>query len=852
MYRRADFIWTEKQPIDPGGLLRLFVGGRKARDERPNRFFLFRRRVVLARAPGQAQIEVTADGRYQLFVNAERVGRGPARCDPLFQRVDTHDLTTRLRAGENVIALLVRVYGIDTAWYQRVRGLWHPVFGDGGLYVDGFAQSDLERVEISSDESWRCLESPAWESDTPRVNFGLPQIEVHDARALPADWARPGFDDSSWDGVRALAIGGGPPDAFFGGMKTEPFPTLIPRGIPFLEETPLAPKRVTRWYGVEPKPDLGVDQRLYQEPLVALPAGLVEDGDALIGPDARATLVRTNARHDVSVLLDFGRIHSAYPFVELEARGDEVIELAAAEGIPGEWEPGGPTQPPRLDVARGHGAHVAVYTARPGVQRFESFEWTAVRWLQMTVRNAPEGVRIRHVGALSTRYPVERRGAFECSDPFLNELWQIGRTTLSLCMHDGWEDCPGREQRQWLGDATVEMLVAQAAFGPSSNPLNRKFLEQAAESQRSDGLTQMFAPGDHGVDALLIPDWTLQWILNAELFWLYSGDLDTIERIFPAIERALAWFERQIGPNGLVANLPYWHFMDWAAVGRAGEAAALNAQLVGSLRAAARLARALESARAARRYDALAERISAALAARHWDERRGVYVDCVDPANGAQDPRVSQHANAALILWDVAPRSRWASMLAFISNPARIKFTAAPPIVPTGEAFDPRHDVVLANTFYSHFVYRALAKAGRFDAVLRLVRERYGEMLARGATTLWETFAPTASLCHGFSATPVYQLSTEVLGITPIDPGFARFRFAPQPADLGFARGVFPTLAGDIRVDWNRSGDVIEIALEIPPGTRARLDDSPGFAFTSFEAELGPGKHRLELRAARV
>ncbi len=852
MYRRADFIWTEKQPIDPGGLMRLFAARPKARNERPNRFFLFRRSIVLPRAPDLARLDVTVDGRYQLFVNGERVGRGPARCDPLYQRVDTHDVATRMRAGENAIALLVRVYGIDTAWYQRVRGLWNPVFGDGGLYVDGFARCGDERVEITSDTEWRCLESPAWRSDTPRENFGLPQIEVHDARLLPLGWKAPGFDDSSWDGVRALAIGGGPPDSFFGGMKTEPFPTLLQRGIPFLEETPLAPERVARWYGVLPKPDLAVDKRLYTEPLVALPAGLVEHPDALIGTDVPTTLVRTSAEHDVSLVLDFGRIHSAYAFIELEARGGEVIELAAAEGIPGEWEPGGPTEPLRLDVARGHGSHVSVYTARPGVQRFEAFEWTAVRWLQVPVRNAPDGVRLRHVGALATRYPVERRGAFACSDPFLNELWKIGRRTLELCMHDGWEDCPGREQRQWLGDATVEMLVAQAAFGPCANPLNRKFLEQAAESQRSDGLTQMFAPGDHGVDGLLIPDWTLQWILNAELHWLYAGDLETIERIFPAIERALAWFERQIGPNGLVANLPHWHFMDWAAVGRAGEAAALNAQLVGSLRAATRLARALESARAARRYEALAERIAKALAERHWDALRGVYVDCVDPATGAQDPRVSQHANAALILWDVAPRARWASMVEFISDPARIKFTAAPPIAPTGEAFDTAHDVVLANTFYSHFVYRALAKAGRFDAVLRLVRERYGDMLARGATTLWESFAPTASLCHGFSATPVFQLSTELLGVEPLEPGCAAFRFAPQPADLAFARGVFPTLAGDVGVDWVRRGETIEIWLEVPPGARARLVDPTGFAFTSRERERGPGKHRLELREARA
>ena len=118
-----------------------------------------------------------------------------------------------------------------------------------------------------------------------------------------------------------------------------------------------------------------------------------------------------------------------------------------------------------------------------------------------------------------------------------------------------------------------------------------------------------------------------------------------------------------------------------------------------------------------------------------------------------------------MILWDIAPRERWASMVERITDPARLVFTAAPPIVPSGEPFDARDDVVLANTFYSHFVYRALASAGRFDRALALMRERYGRMLARGATTLWESFDPTASLCHGFSATPVYQLSTEVLGV---------------------------------------------------------------------------------------
>jgi alpha-L-rhamnosidase len=846
LYRRAPFIWTARQETDALALWRVFFGGAKRRDEGTNRWFLFRRRFELAARPDGARFTFTVDGRYHLFVNGARVGRGPVRCDPLHQRTDTYDLTEQLVAGTNVLALLIRVDGADTSWYQCVQGHWQPVFGDGALYCDGSVRCGDATIEVLSDESWRCLECDAWQRDTPRSAWGLGFIEVHDANRLPRGWTAPEFDDSAWDPVRVLSAGGGPPDGIMGGMKIEPFPTLIPREIPFLRESPLFPERVVRCYGVVPSPQLPLEDRLYREELVESTDDLVTDPDTLLASEDSVAVVRTRADRDVSLLLDFGRIHTGHPFFEIEAFGGEVIDLAVAESIPGEWETEPPSMP-RIDPERGHGKHLLRYLARPGHQRFERFEWTAVRYLQLTVRNAPRGLQVRRLGSLYTRYPAEERGAFECSDALLNRLWQVGRYTLQLCMHDGWEDCPSREQRQWLGDATVEFLVAQAAFGPSANALNRQFLLQAAESQRPDGLTQMFAPGDHHTDAVVIPDWTLQWILNAEMHWLYTGDLETVAEIFPAIQRALAWFERQRGPHGLVTDLPYWHFMDWAALGRHGEAAALNAELVGALRGAARLATALQSPRVAARYRDMASQIAAGINQRHWDARRGVYVDVVDPASGQRDPRVSQHANGAAILWGIAPAERWGSMIQRITDPQRLVFTAAPPIVPKGEPFDAEESVVLANTFYSHFVYRALAEAGRFERALALIRDRYGRMLARGATTLWESFDPTASLCHGFSATPVYQLSTEILGVYPLAPGFERFRVAVQPGDLEYARGVFPTVRGDIQVSWERREGRIELELNVPEGTRALVTSPITDAPPAGASEFSPGRHHVRI-----
>ena len=67
------------------------------------------------------------------------------------------------------------------------------------------------------------------------------------------------------------------------------------------------------------------------------------------------------------------------------------------------------------------------------------------------------------------------------------------------------------------------------------------------------------------------------------------------------------------------------------------------------------------------------------------------------------------------------------------------------------------------NTFY----YDALLKVDPSykTFVITDMRKKYGNMLKQGATTFWETekgwedFGGAGSLCHGWSAIPVYYLS---------------------------------------------------------------------------------------------
>jgi alpha-L-rhamnosidase len=817
MRRRTSFVWLPGQRIDhAAGFATLRGAPLRREEEGTNRWVLARGRFRLPRASGGVEIALTVDGRYRAWIDGRPLGRGPVRSSPHFQRYDAY--LVQAGDGDRLLAVLVHVPGVDLAWYETVKGAWQPVFGDGGLFCEIVHGGETVPVV------WRIEESQAWRRDAAREGWGQDFIEDFDAGAFDPRWIEPDFDDSGWSDARPMVSLGALDEQARGFGRVEPFPALTQSEIPPAATREILPSRLLWTRLAEPRPDLPVEERLYSEALDGDASACVTDIEALLGGD-EPTLVRTPPARDVSLMLAFDTYHSGHPFIEVEAKGGEVVELAVAEAVPGEFGRGdagdGLRPEGHLGVSR-----IFRYTARPGRQRFEKFNWAAVRAMQVTVRNAPDGLAIRRVGSVSTRYPAVAEGAFECSDPLLNRLWEVGRHTVNECMHDAWVDCPGREARQWVGDAVVQFDVAARAFGPSVYPLQRQFLRQAAEGQRQDGLVRMFAPGDIAADALVIPDFTLLWIIAAERYYRQSADLDTIDAILPSVERALAWFERHSNARGLLADVPHWHFIEWANLGRRGEAAAINALYAGALQSVAILAGATGRERLARRCGDRAQAVAAGLNARHWDSARGVYLDSVDAHSGEQERRVSQHANGLMVLFGLAPEARQAALLRAITDPARLKLTAAPPIVPEGPPFDEETDIVRANTFFSHFVYDGLARGGALRWALDDIRRLYGPMLETGTTTLWESFSPAASLCHGFSATPVYQLSRHLLGISPATPGYETFELCPQPADLAWAKGRVPTPHGPIAVEWWADGERLQVNVEPPSACRLVRPDA--------------------------
>lgn len=132
----------------------------------PNTFVLFRRELNLDRVPAQATGWLTADSRYRLTVNGERIQWGPAPCDPRWQEADPFDIAHLLRPGQNVAAL-------------RRRGI--PLMRE--QFVEAQSLADLGRViwrrnpddwfESRMPDCFEIKRNPAVKGQVPAANEGF-------------------------------------------------------------------------------------------------------------------------------------------------------------------------------------------------------------------------------------------------------------------------------------------------------------------------------------------------------------------------------------------------------------------------------------------------------------------------------------------------------------------------------------------------------------------------------------------------------------------------------------------------------------------------------------------------------
>jgi len=496
---------------------------------------------------------------------------------------------------------------------------------------------------------------------------------------------------------------------------------------------------------------------------------------------------------DPYLILDFGREVVGFTEFEALAEAGTVLDLYFFEG----YQEGKLQWTPHLNNS-------FRYICRTGRQQFRTFHRRGFRYGILTIRNLKGTVKLRNLSCVLNTYPVSNKGSFSCSDVLLGTIWDIGAYTLRLCMEDTFVDCPAYEQTHWVGDARNEALIDYTAFGDTS--IARRCIEQVADSMRfsTSGLPQSHVPS--GWDNILTA-WAFLWMIGVEEYYTYTGDKVFIRKMYPELKKTCEHFLKYVNQQNLL-EIEAWNMLDWAPMDTAQKLVTHNqAFFVRSLETVARLAELIGKEGDAKFFLKKSISLKQAINKHLWSSQANAFIDSIH-ADGSRSSVVSQQTNTIMLLCNCTSSSRAKKLERFVISP-------------------PDNVVKAGSPFFMFFWLEALVKIGRLDLLLPLIREKWGFMVEQGATTFWENLHLdmgktwwTRSYCHAWSAAPTYFLSRYILGVQPVSPGCREVLIQPYLADLTFAKGNVPTLAGSVQVEYRRTKDSFAASISLPRGVK--------------------------------
>jgi len=754
-----------------------------------NYYAYFRRQVTLKNRPERAIVRVSADARYTLFVNGERVHQGPARCFPNTQAYDTLDIVQYLQPGENTICAIVHMFGVPT-FFALFRAL-------GGFILDGTIETVNENVSLHTPGDWLCREAKGWRKDVARLTLQLGFQEHFDADADPPDWMTPGYQPTEEAGWR--------PAMSIVHLGRHPWLKMEPRGVPLLADHVENFASVVAQFRAENARGYKVSDDVYHLPLqeqYRKDGGLVENADAMLKPNAEVTTIQpAEGGAAVMAVLDLGQYRTGHIMLDIAAAaGDEIIDIIYSEDLEKN------RMPLILQGTHCEEATADRYRCRPGAQRWEAFHYKGMKYATLIFRNVEKPLQVRHVALRQVHAAVDDIGSFQCSDERLNQIWRVARETQRNCLFDAFVDCPWREQAMWWGDARVQSLVTQYAFGDTS--VLARGIKLVAQSQAPDGALHAHPPAD--VPRHHLPDFMMTWVGSLWDYYFHTGQVQLLRECLPAMHRVFEFFKSHEGRDGLIGDFEgWWVFLDWQELFRRDYSGVLNMMYLQAFRWAATICQLCGEQSRAVEYSQRAAALEQAVEKHFWDDANKQWRDGYDAATDKPVEEVSQHMNTLAILMDLKPETHVHIAREILLKSARAK----------------RTKIKTASPFFYAYVLEAMARTGQRADVIDIIRDKWGEMIDRGATTFWEMWEVTReSRCHAWSSSPLYHLAQQVLGVVPVSPGWKKVRIAPFAQGLDFAKGVVPSPLGRIVVEWEKvEEDQLAMRVEIPHGMEAEF-----------------------------
>ncbi len=338
--------------------------------------------------------------------------------------------------------------------------------------------------------------------------------------------------------------------------------------------------------------------------------------------------------------------------------------------------------------------------------------------------------------------------SIKCSEPLVEDIWEICAQALKIAVQEGYLDCPSREKGQYLGDFLVSGLAHMYLTG-DSEMYKKTLLEFALSTKVSKGIMAV-APGSFMQE---IADFSLLYPKTVLNYLKYTNDVIFVKELLPVLDGLLEYFKGYENERGLLEGVvEKWNLVDWPDNLRdnydfelknppkaEGCHNVINAYYYCAHKTVEDIKKAVGV-----ECEGYSEKVKEAYIAEFYKEDMKLFTDT------KESDHTSLHSNALPACFGIAPDEAKDEIKKLIMEKG-----------------------LCCGVWFSYFVLKALAKIGAYKEEYELITNKsehsWYNMLKEGATTCFEAWGKeqkwNTSLCHPWASSAIIAVIEDIAGI---------------------------------------------------------------------------------------
>lgn len=726
-----------------------------------------------------AEIRIAGSSLYRVFLNGVFIAHGPARAAHGFYRLDRLDISDKIRAGTNVIAIEVAGYNVNSYYLLN-----QPSFLQAEIIVDG------KVVAATGKSGFEATEIKSRVQKVPRYSFQRPFIEVYNLANGYDLW----MSDISANVNLLECEVVDQKEIIRRRIKYSDFEIKTPSQLVSKGNIKTGQKRKRYWKD-RAVTDIGDNLGGFrEEELTINPSVVVQEMDVISHKILDTAYVDGKTIHfseNSFKIVDFGLNNSGFIGAEINCDEPCTVYFTFDEILSGN----------DVDFKRLSCINVITYNLAPGKYPVESFEPYTLRYLKIIVTKG--SCRVNKIYLREYVNPDISRATFFCSDERINRIYKAGVETFKQNVVDIFMDCPSRERAGWLCDSYFSARVANVLSG--NTLVEKNFFENYLLPDKfenlPEGMLPMCYPADHS-NGNFIPNWAMWFVLQLEEYLYRSNDREMVDALKPKILDLVQYLERFRNSDGLLENLERWIFVEWSRANSFVQDVNYPTNMLYSamLESIANLYNLPELRKQAEQINSII---------REQSYNGEFFVDNAVRNNEGKllvTSNTTEVCQYFAFFFNIASPETYPELWNKLANefgPRRNENGLYPKVYP-------------ANAFIGN--YLRLELLSRWDENVKILEESVGffDYMALRTGTLWENISTSASCNHGFASHVVQLFYRDVLGVFAVDRYQKKVTIKFTDSEITQCKGEIPVGKEMIKLSWEKVANRLEYKILLP------------------------------------